>query len=157
MIHLEASPHRVWDLITDVERMVEFSPECVEIRWLGGARGPEVGARFAGTSRVGSFEWTRNCTITAFDAPELFAYDVADEADAASQSRWMFEVRAEGDGCSLTQRFSHVPTGRSTIRLMAERDPDAAERTVAERSRVLTSGMRRTLEALRAALELRSA
>jgi uncharacterized protein YndB with AHSA1/START domain len=152
-IHIEASPERVWALITDVERIVDFSPECVKIEWLGGAIAPQVGARFAGTSRIDSFEWTRNCTITALQEPNLFAYEVADEADESPQSRWSFEIQADASGAVLTQRFSHVPTGRSTVRIIAEADPAAAEQTVAERAKMLKTDMRRTLEAMRGVLE----
>jgi uncharacterized protein YndB with AHSA1/START domain len=152
-IRIDAPPQRVWELITDIERIVEFSPECVAVEWLGRVTDPGVGARFAGTSRIGSFEWTRNCTITRFEKPTLFAYEVADEADEAPQSRWRFEVTADGGGTIVTQHFSHAPTGRSTVRLMAEEEPAAAEETVAARTLMLSIGMRRTLEAMRATLE----
>ena len=152
-IRLDADPRRVWALITDVERIVDFSPECANITWLDGASAPVVGARFSGTSRIGSFEWTRNCTITVCDEPHRFSYEVADEADEYAQSLWSFEITADDDGSILRQRFSHVPAGRSTIRLMAEADPGTAEQTIAERAEMLNAGMRRTLEAMRQALE----
>ena len=39
-------PEEVYDLVADVTRMSEFSPEVVSCRWLDGATGPAVGARF---------------------------------------------------------------------------------------------------------------
>jgi hypothetical protein len=47
-VHMDASPDRVWELVSDVTRVGEFSPETFEAEWLGGASGPEVGARFRG-------------------------------------------------------------------------------------------------------------
>jgi hypothetical protein len=91
----------------------------------------------------------RNALGTEFDDP----LDVTDEADEAPQSRWRFETTADGGGTIVTQHFSHVPTGRSTVRLMAEEEPAAAEETVAARTLMLSIGMRRTLEAMRATLE----
>lgn len=44
---MAASPSTLYALIADVTRMPEFSPEIVECRWLDGATGPTVGARFA--------------------------------------------------------------------------------------------------------------
>jgi uncharacterized protein YndB with AHSA1/START domain len=152
-VRIAAPPERVWAVVADVERIVEFSPECVKVEWLDGATAPAVGARYAGTSRVGSFEWTRNCTITELREPELFAYEVFDELDERAQSRWRFEIAADGDGSVVMQRFSHVPDGRSTVRLMAEADPAKAEATIAERAQMLRAGMRRTLGAMRDALE----
>jgi hypothetical protein len=48
---MAASTERVWDLVSDVTRVGEFSPETFEAEWLGGASGPEVGARFRGHVR----------------------------------------------------------------------------------------------------------
>lgn len=152
-ISIDAPPERVWAVVTDVGRMPEFSPECVKVEWLGGANEPAVGARFAGASRAGAFEWTRNCTITHAEPPHVFAYEVYDAADESPQSVWRFEIDPSPSGTLLTQRFAHVPTGRSTIRLMAEDDPATAQETIDERAEMLRDAMRRTLEAIRQELE----
>ena len=41
-------PAEVWDLVSDVTRIGEFSPETFEARWTRGSTGPEVGATFKG-------------------------------------------------------------------------------------------------------------
>ncbi|MGI9147769.1 MAG: SRPBCC family protein [Chloroflexota bacterium] len=43
---MPGSPHTVYELIADITRMPEFSPELVECHWLDGATGLAVGARF---------------------------------------------------------------------------------------------------------------
>ncbi len=151
-IRIDAPQAKVWNLVTDVHRMVEFSPELVNVEWLVEPAEPTLGARFAGKSRIGGFEWTRNCTIVEAREPRLFTYEVYDEADELAQSRWSFEVTEDGDSTILRQRFAHVPDGRSTIRLMAEAEPDRAEEIVAERAEMLKDAMRRTLESMRDAL-----
>jgi uncharacterized protein YndB with AHSA1/START domain len=151
-IRIDAPQSKVWNLITDVHRMVEFSPELVDVEWLGEPAEPKLGARFAGKSRIGGFEWTRNCTIVEAREPKLFSYEVYDEADEFAQSRWSFEITEDGDTTILRQRFSHVPDGRSTIRLMAEAEPDRADEIVAERGEMLKQAMHRTLETIRDAL-----
>jgi len=45
---MAASADRVWDLVSDITRIGEFSPETFEAEWLGDATGPAVGARFRG-------------------------------------------------------------------------------------------------------------
>lgn len=45
-VHIDAHPDVVYDLIADVTRMPEFSPEVIRCEWLDGATGPAVGARF---------------------------------------------------------------------------------------------------------------
>jgi hypothetical protein len=43
---LDAPPDQVWELVSDVTRIGEFSPETFEARWRRGLDGPEVGAKF---------------------------------------------------------------------------------------------------------------
>jgi hypothetical protein len=50
-VHVAAPPDRGWDLVSDVTRVGEFSPETFEAEWLGGASGPAVGAHFRGHVR----------------------------------------------------------------------------------------------------------
>ncbi len=47
-VTIAAPPEQVWDLVTDVTRIGEFSPETFEGKWTRGSTGPEVGAHFAG-------------------------------------------------------------------------------------------------------------
>ena len=44
---MAAPPDAVYAVVADVTRMPELSPEVTECRWLDGATGPAVGARFA--------------------------------------------------------------------------------------------------------------
>ena len=39
-VQMAASPGVVWDLVSDVTRIGEFSPETFEARWTRGATGP---------------------------------------------------------------------------------------------------------------------
>lgn len=50
-VHMAAPADEVWGLVSDVTRVGEFSPETFEAELLGGARGPEPGARFRGHVR----------------------------------------------------------------------------------------------------------
>ena len=55
-IHIDAPPEHVYDLVTDVTRMGEWSPETHRCRWVEGD-GPAVGARFKGDNRRGRARW----------------------------------------------------------------------------------------------------
>lgn len=152
-LHIAAPPDRVWDLVTDVRRIGEFSPECVHAEWLDGATGPEVGARFAGTNRIAGREWTRTCTVVESEPLRRFSYVVGDRYDGAPSGRWTFELEPEGEGTILVQRYQHEPSGRSGARILAEEDPSKASDIVTNRSRMLAEGMEATLEAMRDVLE----
>ena len=43
-VWMDAPPAKVWDLVSDVTRIGEFSPETFEAKWTRGSTGPEVGA-----------------------------------------------------------------------------------------------------------------
>ena len=47
-LHIDAPPDRVWQLVSDITKMGEYSPEVIEAEWIGSATGPEVGARYRG-------------------------------------------------------------------------------------------------------------
>ncbi|HLH29443.1 MAG TPA: SRPBCC family protein, partial [Acidimicrobiales bacterium] len=50
-VHMDAPVEKVWELVSDVTRIGEFSPETFEAEWLDGATGPAVGVRFRGHVR----------------------------------------------------------------------------------------------------------
>lgn len=55
-VYIEAPPDKVFQLVSDVTRMGEWSPECRRCRWLDGVSSPVVGTRFRGQNRRG---WVR--------------------------------------------------------------------------------------------------
>ena len=77
-VHIAAPAELVWDLVSDVTRIGEFSPETFEAQWLDGASGPQAGARFRGHVRRsgrGPVYWT-TCTVTASEPGREFAFAV---------------------------------------------------------------------------------
>ena len=77
-VWMDAPPAKVWDLVSDVTRIGEFSPETFEAKWTRGSTGPEVGAQFAGHVRrngVGPTYWSP-CQVTACEAEEVFEFSV---------------------------------------------------------------------------------
>lgn len=52
-IEIDATPQQVYDAVSDLTRMGEFSPECRRVEWLDGAAGPRPGAQFAGHNQGG--------------------------------------------------------------------------------------------------------
>ena len=52
-IEVAAPPERVYELVSDITRMGEWSPETVKGVWIDGASTPVVGARFKGSNKRG--------------------------------------------------------------------------------------------------------
>src|SRR5215207_1441816 len=65
-VTIAAPAETVWDMVADVTRMGEWSPECYACRWIGKRRGPVAGARFAGFNKRGWVRWvTTNEVVEA--------------------------------------------------------------------------------------------
>ncbi|GII28628.1 SRPBCC family protein [Planotetraspora mira] len=115
---------RMWDLVTTVGRIGEWSPEATGGAWCDDARGPVPGARFIGRNRFPSgFESMVTCVVVEAEQPSVFAWTVLDDAGLAG-STWRYELR-EGDepGSTLVHHsFTHGP-GASGAREGAEADP----------------------------------
>jgi uncharacterized protein YndB with AHSA1/START domain len=117
---------RMWDLVTAVDRIGEWSPEVTGGSWCGDAQGPAVGARFIGHNRFPSgFESTVTCVVIEAEGPSVFAWTVLDNAGQVG-SIWRYELR-DGDepGSTMVRHsFTHGP-GATGAREAAETDPQA--------------------------------
>src|SRR6476620_9711614 len=88
-------PELVWDLVADVIRVGEWSPECIRAAWLGEPGGPHPGARFTGRNRFpGGFEYEVTCVVTEADRPRAFAWVVLDDSGdpARASSSWRYRI-----------------------------------------------------------------
>ena len=153
---MACEPQAFWNLITSVERIGEFSPECAEAWGVEGFPDHAVGGRFEGRNRVvagdETYEWTRPCDVVEYDPPRLFAYTVGDRFDGTPATRWSFQITPTDAGCIVEEEFEHLPDGLSGIRLQAEHLDDA-EAHIAKRRAALSAGMLLTLERIRALVE----
>lgn len=101
---IQAPPELVWDLVADVTRMGEWSPETVRCRWLDGAPGPAVGARFAGTNEYDRKRWRTTCRVTEAERGRVFAFEVTG-AKVVPVACWRYQLRPAGDGCTVTESW----------------------------------------------------
>jgi hypothetical protein len=74
---IRAEASELYDLVSDLPRMGEWSPENTGGTWVNGAEGPAVGARFKGTNKSGWFRWSTDVVVTVARPCEEFAFDVA--------------------------------------------------------------------------------
>ncbi len=102
-IHIDASPEKVYELVSDVRRMGEWSPECRHCEWLDGATGPAVGARFKGSNRSGFARWSTKPRVVTADEGREFAF--ATELRGKDLTKWSYRFDPDGDGTKLTESF----------------------------------------------------
>lgn len=101
---IAASAQDLYDLVSDVTRTGEWSPENVGGGWLGGATSATVGARFRGSNRRGWRRWSTTCTVIAAVPGRRFAFEVA--FTAIPISRWTYDFQPDGDGTLVTETWS---------------------------------------------------
>lgn len=100
---IAADPDIVYKLVSDVPRMGEWSPETRSCRWLDGASGPVVGARFRGINARGPLRWSTTCTVTAADPGRRFEFTV--HYGPAPISVWSYTFEPTPDGCVVTESW----------------------------------------------------
>ena len=108
-VSIAASPRVVWDLLSDVTRIGEFSPETFEAQWLDGATGPQVGARFRGHVKrngIGPIYWTQ-CKVTSCEPERDFGFSVY--AGGRPTNTWRYELVERDGGTDVTESFELPP------------------------------------------------
>lgn len=104
-VSMAAQPQQVWELVSDVRNTGRFSPETFEAEWLGGATGPELGAKFRGHVRrneIGPVYWT-TCRVTACDPGREFGFEVLIGDRPVNNWHYLFEPSATGT--DVTESF----------------------------------------------------
>ena len=105
-LHIDAPPDKVWELVSDITKMGEYSPEVMEAEWIAEATGPVVGARYRGhvkRNEKGPVYWT-TCKITECVPGQVFEFAVIMRERPVNT--WRYEFRATGDGgTDVTESF----------------------------------------------------
>jgi hypothetical protein len=146
-VHVAAPAEAVYQLVADVTRMPEFSPEILRCRWLDGANGPAVGARFAARNKVPRRPpWTNKPVVTVVDPGRAFAF--ARTEKFAGTVEWSYRFDPDASGTTVVESYEVTrPLSRigwfiiGTLFGRSDRRSD------------LRSGMESTLERLRAVAE----
>jgi hypothetical protein len=124
-VAIDASPEAVYDLIAEMTRMGEWSPECARVEWQADATGPSVGARFVGHNRGGPLNlmrWSRHGTVLTADRGREFAFATEEGGREGTVWRYRFEPIEGGvrvtesyrvDWIPLWARIVDVPTNRA--------------------------------------------
>ena len=141
---MDAPPPEVWDLVSDITRIGEFSPETFEAKWRHGYDGPAVGAKFKGHVKrngVGPTYWSP-CTVTEYEPERVFEFSVGVEDNVVNN--WGYRLEPKDGGTLVSEYFRIEPGLRmraywATLGLL--------------RGRTNLKGMRTTLERMKAVVE----
>jgi hypothetical protein len=143
-IFVARPPDEVYDLVSDVTRMGEWSPICRACWWEDGA-GPRVGAWFRGRNESDDQVWETRSRVIAADRGREFAWEVGDR-----YVRWSYRFAAEGDGARVTESWQFLPAGRA---MFHDKYGAQAPARIALRTRQAHEGIPATLAAIKRAAE----
>lgn len=101
---IAAPAEQLYDMVSDLPRMGEWSPENQGGKWIKGATGPAVGARFQGVNAHGSKRWTTTCVIEQADRGKAFAFRV--NVGPIKVARWTYDFEPAEGGTRVTESWT---------------------------------------------------
>jgi hypothetical protein len=122
--------HEVWEVVSDVTRVGEWSHECLNAQWLGSSTSAVPGARFRGRNRAGMFRWGRVCEIVSAEPYELVWFTVPTVLFPDS-SEWRITLDRVVGGTRIAQQFHVLRAPKVLSVLYALLIPAHRDRTAA--------------------------
>jgi hypothetical protein len=146
-IEIAAPPEDVYELVSDITRMGEWSPECRHCAWIGGATGPVVGARFKARNqgRRGP-SWYTTPVVTAARPGREFAFNRSGPGIGSYTWRYVFEPTPAGT--RLTESYQVERPISPAMAWLTAKWVGSSDRDVD-----LREGMTTTLARIKAAAE----
>jgi len=135
-----ASAEAVYDLVSDVTRTGEWSPQCRACWWLDGGTGA-VGDEFGGRQETPERTWETRSRVEEAGRPRAFAWSVNDR-----KVLWRYDLEAVEGGTRLTESWEFLDAGQQ---FLAEKYGADAQREVDTRREAARTGIPATLAAIR--------
>ena len=138
-VEMKAAPDDVWEVVSDLARMPEFSPELRKAFVVGK---PGVGANIIGINRRKAVVWPTTSKVVRWEPGRAVAWKTRE-----SGATWVYELEATPVGTSVTGRRV-LPRFTVGTALLAPVIGGAAGHDTE-----LAAGIRTTLERIQAAVE----
>lgn len=106
-VTIEAPPARVWELVTDVRRMAEWSPQVRRSFVAGPVR---LGTRFFNINRDGWKHWPTSAKVVRFAPHTDFAFRITE-----NRTVWSFRLEPTADGGTVLTEARETPQGIAPI------------------------------------------
>jgi hypothetical protein len=144
---IDADAETLYDMISDLPCIGQWSPECERVEWEGDGIAPAEGSTFVGHNAVGPgrrIRYSRHGRVLRAERGVEFAF-VTDEGGRES-TEWSYRFVPAAGGTKVTEsyRVRWIPAWARVIDVPLNRHKELVE------------NMRTTLERLKAAAEVRS-
>jgi len=134
----------LYDMVSDVTRMGEWSPVCKACWWDDGD-GVRVGAWFTGRNELPERVWETRSQVVAAERGREFAFVVG-----GSLVRWGYAFTPVDGGTQVTESWEFLPDG---IARFQARFGEDAEAQIANRTEAAHRGIPVTLAAIKQSAE----
>ena len=105
--YIEATPEALYDLIADVTRTPERTPDIARCEWIDGATGPAVGARFKSVNHQGRGpDWSNKPVVTVADPGREFSFTRTEPF--AGTILWRHRFEPEGTGTRMYESYEVI-------------------------------------------------
>lgn len=138
------SPEDLYNMVSDVTRMGEWSPVCTTCWWEDGL-GPQPGAWFTGRNELPERTWETRSQVVAADRGREFAFVVG-----GSWVRWSYTFTPVDGGTQVTESWEFLPDG---VARFHNRFGNDAPAQIADRTLAARHGIPVTLAALKKSAE----
>jgi uncharacterized protein YndB with AHSA1/START domain len=105
-VDINAPVTKVWDLISDLKNMPQWSPQCRVMKPIGEVR---QGARTVNLNRRGRLFWPTTCRITEFIPEKKLAFRVNE-----NNTIWTYELEPTEAGTRLIET-RHAENGTTAV------------------------------------------
>ena len=146
-IHIDAPAERIWDLVADITRMGEWSPETISAKWLSGFNRAHPGAKFRAVNKARWIRWQNTCTVVVAEKNRELAF-LRPGLDGGCTWSFSLDQDDNGNGTTVTESFTqqHAPPRAYRALVGVLLGPGRMD--------ALQNGMRTTLRRLKTAAEL---
>ena len=103
---IAASPETLYDMVSDLPRMGELSPENTGGMWINGATGPDVGAEFRGTNSRGDKHWATTRSHRTRRRGKEFAFRT--HVGPIKITRWGYTFEPVESGTKVTETWDDM-------------------------------------------------
>ena len=94
---------KVYAMVTDLERMGEWSPENKGGAWKGGATAAAPGAVFKGRNQNGKKKWSGVVRVVDVTPPSRFAFTTV--VGPMQIGTWSYDIEPTATGCKVTESW----------------------------------------------------
>jgi hypothetical protein len=145
-IHVAATPEDLYDMVSDVTRMGEWSPETIRCEWIDGATGPAPGVRFKGTNKRGFIRWSTKPEVVMADRGREFSFVTRSRGPS---TKWTYRFEPVADGVTeLVESFEALDDDSAFLTFM-----ERYFMAIKDRKADLEEGMRQTIERIKTVAE----